>query len=260
MSAVPSAARIACGVSTWISKWSVSAASEPDSSTFPSANTNASTCSTEVTLGSVTTNPSVRPSGFHQRAHEQLQRAYTATARRRLEALHPDSVERRRVAGRDRRRERPGGRDRCRVLVLVVPDAVAVLEVDAEVLDRLGVQLAAYPLVDLDRDAGPQVHRFGQLRHGPGVSGECTLRLLGPAADRAGVVAVGGDVDRVHRLATPTVAGVRRGQGCVGIREACVELIREGVAVVGHDFATSLYSLFSYRGDIICKAEKLNPC
>ncbi len=36
-------------------------ASEPDSSTFPSANTNASTCSTEVTLGSVTTNPSVRP-------------------------------------------------------------------------------------------------------------------------------------------------------------------------------------------------------
>jgi hypothetical protein len=59
----------------------------------------------------------------------------------------------------------------------------------------------------------------------------------------------------MHRLATPTVAGIRHGQGSVGIRKACVELVGEGVAVIGHDFATSLYSLFSYRGDIICKAE-----
>ncbi len=39
----------------------------------------------------------------------------------------------------------------------------------------------------------------------------------------------------MHRLATPAVAGIRRGQGSVGICEACVELVGEGVAVVGHD-------------------------
>ena len=81
--------------------------------------------------------------GLDQRAHEQLQCTYPSAARRCLEALHPDSVEWRGVSGRDRRREALGGRDRYGVLVIVGPDAVAVLEVDAQILDRLGVQLAA---------------------------------------------------------------------------------------------------------------------
>jgi hypothetical protein len=81
--------------------------------------------------------------GLDQRAHEQLQCTYPAAARRCLETLHPDSVEWRGVSGRDRRREGLGGRDRYGVLVIVGPDAVAVLEVDAQILDRLGVQLAA---------------------------------------------------------------------------------------------------------------------
>ena len=47
-----------------------------------------------------------------------------------------------RLPGRVDARERTGGRERCGVLLLVGPDAVAVLEVDAQILDRLGVQFA----------------------------------------------------------------------------------------------------------------------
>ena len=143
----------------------------------------ASTCSTEVTLGSVMTS---RPAGrrLGQRAHEQLQGARPAAARRRLEALEPNSVKWRGFSGRDRRGEGLGGSDRCGIFVFVGPDAIAVLEVDPQILDGLGVQLAADALVNFCGDVGLQVERLGQLRRGPAVGGQRLSGLLGPVPDR----------------------------------------------------------------------------
>jgi hypothetical protein len=80
-----------------------------------------------------------------------------------LETLHPDSMEWRGVARSDRGRECLRGGDCRRILIFVWPDAVSVLEVDPQILDRLGVQLAQYSLVDLGCDAGPQVQSFGVI-------------------------------------------------------------------------------------------------
>src|SRR5262245_43743876 len=134
----------------------------------------------------------------------------------------------------DRGRECLRGGDRRRILVFVWPDAVSVLEVDAQILDRLGGQLTQYSLVDLCRDAGLQVQRFGELRLRPAVGIQRLPGLVGPPADRSGVVAVSGHIDRMHRLAAAAVPGVSRREGCVRIGKPCVELVRECVAAVGH--------------------------
>ncbi len=60
-STVPSGPRIDCGVSTWISNRREPSASPRAASSRPHTSTIASTCSTEVTFGRVTTNPSVSP-------------------------------------------------------------------------------------------------------------------------------------------------------------------------------------------------------
>ncbi len=135
---------------------------------------------------------------------------------------------------RDRGREVFRGSDRRGVLVLVGPNAVAVLEVDAQILDRLGVQLAADAVVDLGGDCGRKVERFSQFRRGSAMGGQRLPRLLGPAAHGRRVVAVGGHVNRVHGLTAAAVAAIRGGEGGVRIGETRVEFIGECVAVVGH--------------------------
>ena len=65
---------------------------------------------------------------LRQRAHEQLQRAHAAAARRCLETLDPDPVKRRGAARSYRGCEVVRGSDRRGVLVLVGPNAVAVLD------------------------------------------------------------------------------------------------------------------------------------
>ena len=79
------------------------------------------------------------------------------------------------VACSDRGRECLRGGDRRRILVFVWSDAVSVLEVDAQILDRLGVQLVQYSLVDLGCDTGLQVQRFSQLRLRPAVVASACL-------------------------------------------------------------------------------------
>ena len=137
-------------------------------------------------------------------------------------------------SGRDRRGEGLGGSDRCGIFVFVGPDAIAVLEVDPQILDGLRVQLAADALVDFCGDVGLQVERLGQLRRGPAVGGQRLSGLLGPVPDRFRVVAVGGDVHRVHRLPPAAVAWVCRCEGRVSACQPGVEFIRERVEVVSH--------------------------
>jgi hypothetical protein len=59
-------------------------------------------------------------------------------------------------------------------------------------------------------------------------------RLLPPARDEVGVVAVGGDVDGVHRLPAGPLAGELSRQRGIGADEALVELGREGFGVECH--------------------------
>jgi hypothetical protein len=72
-----------------------------------------------------------------------LQRAQAAVAGGRFERLDPDAAEPGRRGGECLGCGASGG-----VLVGVRPDPVAVLEVDADVLDRFGGQLGAYERLD----------------------------------------------------------------------------------------------------------------
>jgi hypothetical protein len=98
----------------------------------------ASACPAELTLGRVTTNPSGRPP-WPSRAPRN--RSSVRTPRRRvagLEALEADAAKGR-CAGR--RGEHARGAQGVGVLLAVAAVAVAVLEVDPQILDGLGSSL-----------------------------------------------------------------------------------------------------------------------
>jgi hypothetical protein len=171
------------------------------------------------------------PAGLHQGADDADEGADPAPPGRGLEAAEPDAGERRGGAGRDGRGELDGGALGLGVLLRVRPDAVAVLEVDAQVLDRLGAELLPDPLGE----------RAGQLvRHAPdrgevrGVGVQRGERLGAPARGGVPGVAVRGDVDGVHRLPSTGIAGVARGQCRVDVAQLTVEFGRERIREIRH--------------------------
>ena len=81
--------------------------------------------------------------------------------------LEPDPDERRRGTGADGGRDPLGGADGIGVLDRVAADAVAVLEVDPQVLDRLALELLAHARRDGCGDALVEAHRDGQRLEPP---------------------------------------------------------------------------------------------
>ena len=83
------------------------------------------------------------PAGmFGQGGDEQIQRAQSTGAGARLQTLEPDADKRRRSAIGGRPGHQLAGPQRRGVFLLVVALAVAVLEVQTQVFDRFGLQLA----------------------------------------------------------------------------------------------------------------------
>jgi hypothetical protein len=106
-----------------------------------------------------------------------------------------------------------------RVLLVVGSAAVAVLEVDAQVLDRLGLQLGHDRAPDLADLLDVQAAGPGQVVGPRSVPGQRRGRLGAPGGGQVRTalrdVAVGGDVDGVHRLPVRPVTGVGRHALCV---------------------------------------------
>jgi len=100
------------------------------------------------------------------------------------------------------------GGDGVAVLFVVGAVAVAVLEVDAEVLDRLAAQLLAHALEHLRRELAPNAQRFGKRRGVGRVGLERLHRDLAELVRRLCSEQVRSAVDGVHRLARAAVARV----------------------------------------------------
>ena len=113
-------------------------------SSISNSRTSVRGCSATVTLGSVTTKLSGRrpPVSAEQRVEEELERARAARLPLLAERLDADADERRQRALAACRARPRARRRRGRVLLGVGARAEAVLEVDAEVLDRLALELA----------------------------------------------------------------------------------------------------------------------
>ena len=185
------------------------------------------TWSTDVTLGRVSRKPSVRPP------------ARTSSPRNRSRVRRP----RRRVgASNDLNRipwngaafpsctdcgQGAGGGDRGGVLLGVRAVAEAVLEVDPQVLDRLGLELPADQGVHDRGDLDRHTRRVGELLRCAAVRVERRECLAAPVGDGGRGVAVGRDVDGVHRLAHTAVARVVLGERGVGRGELLVEGVGE---------------------------------
>ena len=132
---------------------------------------------------------------LQQGPEHQVQGPQPAPPGRRLEGLAADAEERRRRPGAHRGRQLQPDHRGVPVLLVVRPGAVAVLQVDPQVLDRLAPQLLAYG--GPDRPHGVDVQP-GDPRH--------VLRPRGVAAQGGG------------RRPRPTPRRPRRGTGRRGRR------------------------------------------
>ena len=146
---------------------------------------------------------------LEQRAEEQAQRPHAPSPQllgERLDA-HPDEPwqARRSMALRHLSR---GGRH-VAILFGIGPRAVAVLEIDAEVLDRLARQLLHDARVDRRRER-PQAQRHIQSARVRGVLGERAASHLAQLRRGVGAEQVAAAVDHVHGLPARRVAGVER--------------------------------------------------
>ena len=116
-----------------------------------------------------------------------------------------------------------GDRDGVGVFRRVAPVAVAVLEVQPQILDRLADQLRLDPRRDLRRSTRRRARPRGTAR--PCRRGRRPRRArAGPTRPASsGVKRSAGDVHGVHRLATAVLAGVGPGQECVGVGQPGVQ-------------------------------------
>ncbi len=184
----------------------------------------ASTWLTVLTFGKVITRPSGKLTGaLQERAQEEIQRPQPSTSGRRLEALEAQSDERRGCPGGQRVGQSSRDRHGVGVLDRVGPRTVAVLEVQPEVLDRLGGQLGLGPYGDrLDQVLGHPDR--ATERHPATVRGHQGGRLGAPAAWQVDGVAVGRHVDGVHGLPPSVLTRVGPVEEGVGLGESGVQI------------------------------------
>jgi len=173
-------------------------------------------------------------SGVQQRGQEEVEGADAAVAHGGFQALHADARIRGRGAVRHHGGQGPGRGQGGGVLLVVRATAVAVLEVDPQVLHRLAQQLGPYAVVHLggevpgqaeDRAQGGGVGRMGV---------EGGQRLVAPLADGPGGEGVGGDVDGVDGLAFRGLAGIAAGEFGVGGGERRADLGAYRIGQCGH--------------------------
>ena len=122
-----------------------------------------------MSFGIVTTKfgGSVPPGGADQRRHEEIERAQAARVQLLRQRLDADADERRQRAAASAAATPPAADARVSVLFGVRPDAVAVLEVDPEVLDRLAAQLGDDARADRLGEAGRVVRQPTEAKRRP---------------------------------------------------------------------------------------------
>ncbi len=164
----------------------------------------------------------------HQAGEEDVEGADAPVADRRLQALHADAHV---GGGRPvpvRLGDQPGRAGGRLVLLRVRAGAVAVLEVDPQVLDGLPLQLGADAVVHGSGQLVAQAEDGGEGGRVRGVFVERGERLVAPGADGAGVEDVAGHVDGVHGLAGTGVPRVEALQFGVDRREGGADLLADG--------------------------------
>lgn len=186
------------------------------------------TCSAYVTLGRVRTSPSGRPCGLQQAGEEDVEGADAPVAHRRLHALHADAHVRGRCALGVRLSDQPGGAGGGLVLLGVRARPVAVLEVDAQVFDRLALQLGADAVVHGPGEVVAEAEDGGEGGGVGGVLVEGGEGPVTPGAEGVGGEDVTGDVDGVHGLAGARVTRVAALQLRVDGGEGGADLLADG--------------------------------
>ncbi|MGX1371954.1 hypothetical protein RKD19_007313 [Streptomyces canus] len=164
----------------------------------------------------------------HQTGEEDVEGPDAPVPDGRLHALHADAHVRGRRAVPVRLGDQPGRAGRRLVLLRVRARAVTVLEVDAQVLDRLAFQLGAHARVDGLGEFVGQSEDGGEGRGVRRVRVEGREGLVAPGADGVGGEDVTGDVDGVHGLAGAGVSGVAALQFGVDRREGGADLLADG--------------------------------
>ena len=218
---MPSAAKIDCVVSTISSNRSEPGGSCRQYSKASHAEASAATCSGAVIFGSVTTKfggstPSVR-SSRRVRNRSKVRRLRRLSSS--FSGLMRMPIDGGSVPALQARGHFVRGDLRVAVLLMIGAAAEAVLEVDAEILDRLARELVAHAGVDAIGRGGLGADHRGQ---GGGVRGvlverpECHRPEL---LRRVSLEEVRAAVDRVDRLALGRVAGKQ-------LREADVALVQ----------------------------------
>ena len=148
------------------------------------------------------------------------------------EGLDADADERRQGARGLGLRDLQGGPLRVAVLLGVGTIAVAVLEVDAEVLHRLPLELGHHPRMDADGEVARQSEGVAEDMGVGGVLAQRAQRQLTELARGVGGEELGAAVHRVHGLTLPGVSRVlprERGIGPLQAPErALQDLWRQG--------------------------------
>lgn len=114
-----------------------------------------------------------------------------------------------------------------RVLLGVAAAAVAVLEVDTQILDGLALQLGPYAVVNRGGEFVGEAEDGGEGRGVRGVLVERGKRLVAPGADAVGGEGVAGYVDGVDGLARAGVSRVTAGELRVHRREGGADALAD---------------------------------
>ncbi len=179
-------------------------------------------------LGQGEHQPAGQAAGLHQAGEEDVEGADAPGTDGRFHALHADAHVRGRGAVLVRLGDQPGGAGRGLVLLGVGAVAVAVLEVDAQVLDRLALQLGAHARVDGLGELVGEAEDGGEGRGVRGVLVEGRQGTVAPGTDGVGGEDIARYIDGVDGLASAGVSGVAALQFGVDRREGGADVLADG--------------------------------
>lgn len=228
---VPSPPRKICGVSACTSKVSARSGRPWACSSLRQTSTMTSTCSRVETLGSVM----VRPSGRRPARLMSVETNRSSVRRPRRRAGASRHLKRVPMNGGGEaplhRLGHAGGHENDVLILALRVIPVAVLRIEAQVLDGLVLQLA----LDVGDEAGVpgQPDELGHARHAA-VSRRRGEGLLAPLRRELRGVAIHAHVDGVHGLADLAITRVLPGQQRVGAREGLAGAAEVGLGEDAH--------------------------